>query len=130
MLTRREHTLAVGHGSRRTYAEVVELVEGIDLPAAVRADALAIFEILGEAEASVHGTDLDDTHFHEVGADDAIADIVGTCLLLDDLDVEQVVTTTPATGDGTVEMSHGTYPVPTPAVVEIAEQPTVAAVEA
>jgi len=117
-----EHTHAEGHGPSRTYAEVVELVEGMDLPAAVRADALAIFEILGEAEASVHGTDLDDTHFHEVGADDAIADIVGTCLLLDDLDVEQVVTTTPATGGGTVEMSHGTYPVPTPAVVEIAEQ--------
>ncbi|EMA09656.1 nickel pincer cofactor biosynthesis protein LarC [Haloarcula marismortui] len=117
-----EHTHAEGHGPSRTYAEVVELVEGMDLPAAVRADALAIFEILGEAEASVHGTDLDDTHFHEVGADDAIADIVGTCLLLDDLDVEQVVTTTPATGGGTVEMSHGTYPVPTPAVVEIAGQ--------
>ncbi|EMA16371.1 nickel pincer cofactor biosynthesis protein LarC [Haloarcula marismortui] len=117
-----EHTHAEGRGPSRTYAEVVELVEGMDLPAAVRADALAIFEILGEAEASVHGTDLDDTHFHEVGADDAIADIVGTCLLLDDLDVEQVVTTTPATGGGTVEMSHGTYPVPTPAVVEIAEQ--------
>lgn len=117
-----EHTHAEGHGPSRTYAEVVELVEEMDLPAAVRADALAIFEILGEAEASVHGTDLDDTHFHEVGADDAIADIVGTCLLLDDLDVEQVVTTTPATGGGTVEMSHGTYPVPTPAVVEIAEQ--------
>jgi uncharacterized protein (TIGR00299 family) protein len=117
-----DHTHAEGHGPSRTYAEVVELVEGMDLPAAVRADALAIFEILGEAEASVHGTDLDDTHFHEVGADDAIADIVGTCLLLDDLDVEQVVTTTPATGGGTVEMSHGTYPVPTPAVVEIAEQ--------
>ncbi|WP_434531006.1 nickel pincer cofactor biosynthesis protein LarC [Haloarcula sp. NS06] len=117
-----DHTHAEGHGPSRTYAEVVELVEGMDLPATVSADALAIFEILGEAEASVHGTDLDDTHFHEVGADDAIADIVGACLLLDDLDVEQVVTTPIATGGGTVEMSHGTYPVPTPAVVEIAEQ--------
>ncbi|MDQ2072842.1 nickel pincer cofactor biosynthesis protein LarC [Haloarcula sp. H-GB4] len=117
-----DHTHAEGHGPSRTYAEVVELVEGMDLPGAVSADALAIFEILGEAEASVHGTDLDDTHFHEVGADDAIADIVGACLLLDDLDVEQVVTTPLATGGGTVEMSHGTYPVPTPAVVEIAEQ--------
>lgn len=117
-----DHTHAEGHGPSRTYAEVVELVEGMDLPATVSADALAIFEILGEAEASVHGTDLDDTHFHEVGADDAIADIVGACLLLDDLDVEQVVTTPLATGGGTVEMSHGTYPVPTPAVVEIAEQ--------
>ncbi|GCF14501.1 hypothetical protein Harman_24360 [Haloarcula mannanilytica] len=117
-----DHTHAEGHGPSRTYAEVVELVEGMDLPKAVRADALAIFEILGEAEASVHGTDLDGTHFHEVGADDAIADIVGACLLLDDLDVDQVVTTPLSTGGGTVEMSHGTYPVPTPAVVEIAER--------
>ncbi|MFY4812399.1 nickel pincer cofactor biosynthesis protein LarC [Haloarcula sp. AONF1] len=117
-----DHTHAEGHGPSRTYAEVVELVDAMDLPTAVRADALAIFESLGEAEASVHGTDLDDTHFHEVGADDAIADIVGVCLLLDDLDVEKVVTTPLSTGGGTVEMSHGTYPVPTPAVVEIAEQ--------
>ncbi|EMA18034.1 nickel pincer cofactor biosynthesis protein LarC [Haloarcula amylolytica] len=117
-----DHTPAEGHGPSRTYAEVVELVEEMDLPKAVRTDALAIFEILGEAEASVHGTDLDDTHFHEVGADDAIADIVGACLLLDDLDAERVVTTPLATGGGSVEMSHGTYPVPTPAVVEIAER--------
>jgi uncharacterized protein (TIGR00299 family) protein len=117
-----DHTHAEGHGPSRTYAEVVKLVEEMDLPKAVRADALAIFEILGEAEASVHGTDLDETHFHEVGADDAIADIVGACLLLDDLDAERVVTTPLSTGGGTVEMSHGTYPVPTPAVVEIAEQ--------
>jgi len=117
-----DHTHAEGHGPSRTYAEVVELVEEMDLPAAVRADVLAIFEILGEAEASVHGTDLDGTHFHEVGADDAIADIVGACLLLDDLDVDRVVTTPLSTGGGTVEMSHGTYPVPTPAVVEIAKR--------
>jgi uncharacterized protein (TIGR00299 family) protein len=117
-----DHTHAEGHGPSRTYAEVVELVEGMDLPTAVRTDALAIFEILGEAEAAVHGTDLDGTHFHEVGADDAIADIVGACLLLDDLDVDRVVTTPLSTGGGTVEMSHGTYPVPTPAVVEIAER--------
>ncbi|AUG47877.1 TIGR00299 family protein [Haloarcula taiwanensis] len=117
-----DHTHAEGRGPSRTYAEVVELVGEMDLPATVRTDALAIFEILGEAEASVHGTDLDDTHFHEVGADDAIADIVGVCLLLDDLDIERVVTTPLATGGGTVEMSHGSYPVPTPAVVAIAEQ--------
>ncbi|QIO23698.1 nickel pincer cofactor biosynthesis protein LarC [Haloarcula sp. JP-L23] len=116
------HTHAEGHGPTRSYAQVVDVVEAMDLPAAVETDALAIVEILGAAEASVHGTDLDDTHFHEVGADDAIADVVGAALLLDDLDVDRVVTTPLATGGGTVEMSHGTYPVPTPAVVEIAER--------
>jgi uncharacterized protein (TIGR00299 family) protein len=117
-----DHTHAEGHGPQRTYAEVVELVESMDLPASVERDALAVFEILGEAEASVHGTGLEDTHFHEVGADDAIADIVGAALLFDDLYPERVVTTPLSTGGGEVSMSHGTYPIPAPAVVEIAER--------
>ena len=118
----RHHAHAEGTGPNRTYAEVVDLVESMGLPAPVESDALAAFEILGEAEASVHGTDLDATHFHEVGADDAVADVVGACLLVDDLDPDRVVTTPLAVGGGTVEMNHGTYPVPVPAVVEIAER--------
>lgn len=116
---------AEGHGVHRTYAEVVAFVESMGLPDPVEADALAVFEILGEAEAAVHGSDLDSTHFHEVGADDAIADVVGACLLVADLrkqGVERIVTTPVRTGGGTVSFSHGTYPVPTPAVVEIAER--------
>jgi len=116
------HGHAEGHGPERTYAEVVALVESMDLPGTVERDALATFERLGEAEASVHGTDLDSTHFHEVGADDAIADVVGVALLVDDLGPERVVTTPLSTGGGEVSMSHGTYPVPAPAVVEIAER--------
>ncbi|WP_135853074.1 nickel pincer cofactor biosynthesis protein LarC [Halorussus salinus] len=117
-----DHTHAEGSGPLRTYPEVVEIVEEMPLPEGVAEDALAIFELLGEAEASVHGTDLDATHFHEVGADDAIADVVGAALLVDDLSPERVVTTPLSTGGGEVEMSHGVYPVPTPAVVEIAER--------
>jgi uncharacterized protein (TIGR00299 family) protein len=117
-----DHSHAEGSGPLRTYPEVVEIVEGMDLPAGVEAEAKAVFELLGEAEAAVHGTDLDGTHFHEVGADDAIADVVGACLLLADLGVERVVTTPLSAGGGSVEMSHGTYPVPTPAVVELAER--------
>ena len=115
------HDHAEGAGPSRSYTEVIGVVESMDLPATVEADARQVFEILGEAEASVHGTDLESTHFHEVGADDAIADIVGAILLADDLDPERVVTTPLAAGGGEVEMSHGTYPVPAPAVVEIAE---------
>jgi hypothetical protein len=114
------HTHAEGAGPTRSYAEVVEIVESMGLPAGVESRALSIFEILGEAEASVHGTDLSETHFHEVGADDAIADVIGVCLLLDDLGVERVVTTPVAAGSGEVAMSHGTYPIPAPAVAEIA----------
>jgi len=113
-------TPAEGAGPSRTYAEVLELLDGLDLPAGVADDARAVFRLLGEAEAAVHGTDLEDTHFHEVGADDAVADVVGVCLLLSDLAPERVVTTPLAAGGGTVETSHGSYPVPAPAVVELA----------
>ena len=114
------HTRAEGAGAHRTYAECRDLVAGMDLPDRVEADALATFRRLGVAEARVHGTDLESTHFHEVGADDAIADIVGAALLVDDLGVESIVTTPVAAGGGEVSMSHGTYPVPAPAVAYIA----------
>lgn len=117
-----DHTHAEGSGPNRTYPEVVEIVESMALPPSVETDAKAIFEILGQAEAGVHGTDLAGTHFHEVGADDAIADIVGAALLVSDLDPDRIVTTPLSTGGGEVEMSHGVYPVPTPAVVEVAER--------
>ncbi len=117
-----DHQHAEGSGPARTYREVIDLLESMGLDGDIEADAKAVFRILGEAEASVHDTDLDSTHFHEVGADDAIADVVGACLLFADLDAERVVTTPVATGGGQVEMSHGIYPIPAPAVVEITTQ--------
>ena len=92
---------AEGHGPHRTYAECVEVVEEMGLPSGVESAARAIFRLLGEAEARVHDTDLEATAFHEVGADDAIADIVGAALLVDDLDPDRVVTTPVAAGAGT-----------------------------
>ena len=106
----------------RTYPEVIDLVESMGLPDGVEADAKATFRILGEAEATVHGVDLDATTFHEVGADDAVADVVGAALLVADLDPDRIVTTPPSAGGGEVHTAHGTYPVPAPAVVEIAER--------
>ncbi|MEF8831646.1 MAG: nickel pincer cofactor biosynthesis protein LarC [Halobacteriales archaeon] len=106
------------HG--RTYAEVVALVESLALPDAVESDALAVFELLAEAESCVHGTDPAEIHFHEVGTVDAVADVVGVALLLADLAPDRVVTTPVAAGGGEVTFSHGTYPVPAPAVVELA----------
>ncbi|WP_142858172.1 nickel pincer cofactor biosynthesis protein LarC [Salinigranum halophilum] len=111
---------AEGAGPVRTHAAVLDIVAGMDLDDEVARRARAVVDRLAEAEATVHGTSVDDIHFHEVGADDAIADIVGCCLLLDDLDVDRVVTSPVAGGGGSVAMSHGTYPVPAPAVVELA----------
>jgi uncharacterized protein (TIGR00299 family) protein len=117
---------AEGSGVHRSYPAVVELVESMGLAPEVESTALDAFRLLGRAEAAVHGTDLPETAFHEVGADDAIADIVGAALLLADLDVERIVTTPVAVGGGTVEMSHGVYPIPAPAVVEIGTQSSLA----
>jgi uncharacterized protein (TIGR00299 family) protein len=111
-----------GSGPTRSYTDVVDIVTGMGLANNVEADAVAIFELLGDAEATVHGTDRAETHFHEVGADDAIADVVGTAALCADLGIDHVVTTPVAAGGGTVETAHGTYPVPAPAVVQVAEQ--------
>ena len=114
------HPDAEGAGPERTYADVLDVLAGMALPERVRADAERAFRLLGEAEAAVHGTELGETTFHEVGTDDAIADVVGACLLLADLAPERVVTTPVAAGGGEATFSHGTYPVPTPAVTEIA----------
>jgi uncharacterized protein (TIGR00299 family) protein len=114
------HQHAEGAGPARTYREVIDVLETMALDSRIERDAKAVFRILGEAEASVHDTDLDSTHFHEVGTDDAIADIVGASLLFADLDADRIVTTPLATGGGEVGMSHGTFPIPAPAVVEIA----------
>ncbi|MFB6094720.1 MAG: nickel pincer cofactor biosynthesis protein LarC [Halanaeroarchaeum sp.] len=115
-----ETQTAEGHGPGRTLEEIREAVADIDLPAAVREDVLGTFELLARAEAAVHGTDPATTTVHEVGTDDAIADVAGTALLLWDLDVDRVVVAPLAAGGGEVSMAHGTYPVPPPAVTEIA----------
>jgi len=116
------HTHAEGHGPHRSYREVVDIVESMALSDAVKSTAIGAFRLLGEAEASVHGESLDTIHFHEVGADDAIADIVGAALLVEDLAVDRIVTTPLSVGGGRREMSHGSYPIPGPAVLEIAER--------
>ena len=115
-----EHAHAENGGTHRSHTAVKEIISGLELPTPVRRQATQIIDVLAESEAAVHGTDTTAVRFHEVGADDAIADIVGVCLLVDDLGPERIVTTPLAAGGGEIEMTHGTYPVPAPAVVELA----------
>ena len=113
---------AEGHGPSRSYDEVLEIVAELELQDGVARDVRSVFELLAEAEAAIHGVDVTDVHFHEVGADDAIADVVGASLLVADLGADRVVTTPVSAGGGEVATSHGTYPVPAPAVVQLAER--------
>ena len=73
------------------------------------------FEALAAVEGRLHGIPPDDVHFHEVGAIDSIVDVVGTCAALEVLDIDEVGSTSVATGTGSVESAHGTIPVPAPA---------------
>jgi len=111
-----------GHGRHahgRTYREIARLLGRARLRDAVRDRALAIFEALGRAEAAVHGVDLDDVHFHEVGAVDAIVDVTAAAIGLDRLGVEHVTATPVALGHGTVDTDHGRLPLPAPATLEL-----------
>lgn len=103
----------------RGWREVRELLEDAALPEQVRARSLDVFGRLARAEAAVHGVEPDEVHFHEVGALDALADVVGCAAALHLLDVHQVVCTPVALGHGTARGEHGTIPVPGPAVLEL-----------
>lgn len=108
--------------THRGLADVLTVVAGAGLPAAVRDFASATFERLAAAEARVHGCSVDEVHFHEVGALDAIADVVGCALALHDLgllDAPVRVVSPVAVGSGSVRAAHGRLPVPAPAVAEL-----------
>ncbi len=107
-----------GHHHRR-WRDIRELLEATPLTQRVRQRALAVFEALAEAEGQVHGVPADEVHFHEVGALDAIVDIVGVCAALESLDVDVVCCGPVAVGKGTVNAAHGVLPNPPPAVVNL-----------
>ena len=104
------------HAPHRPYRDIVALITKADIPDDVKANALRVFRILGEAEAKVHGVGLDDVEFHEVGSLDAIVDVVGTCAALHLLGVTHIVASPIATSHGTVRSAHGKIPGPGPAV--------------
>lgn len=104
----------------RTYPSITAIVERATLPPWVQKKALAAFSLLGAAEARVHGVTRDAAHFHEVGADDAILDVVASFAALADLGVDRVIASPIATGvTGLASTSHGLIPVPAPATAEL-----------
>ena len=97
-------------------------LEAAPWPEALRQKVLAVFGLLAEAEAAVHGHPPEQVHFHEVGAIDALVDVVGVCAALLWLEVDELVCSPPPAGHGTVRTAHGLLPLPAPAVLEIARQ--------
>lgn len=115
----RVHVEAREDGVVRTWANVRDLLAAARLPDAVRARATATFHRLAQAEARIHRRDIDRVHFHEVGALDAIVDIVGVCAGFAFLGVERVTCGPVAQGTGMTRSEHGWLPVPAPAVLAL-----------
>ena len=103
----------------RHLSDIVTLIEKSPLPNSVKDNSLAIFDRIAVAEARIHGCDKESVHFHEVGAVDAVVDIVGTCLGLDYLGVDAIHVSPLPLGSGTLTCEHGVLPIPAPATVEI-----------
>lgn len=120
------HEQEHGHDHEHTHHhtglhDIEHLLSHLDLPQAVQTDALAVYRLIAGAESKVHGTTVDQIHFHEVGTLDALADVVGVCLLMHLLSAEKVFCSNVHVGCGQVRCAHGILPVPAPATALLLE---------
>lgn len=113
----KEHTHHEHHG--RTYKDIINMIEASSLSSTVKNNSLAIFAEIAKAEAHVHHKSVEEVHFHEVGAIDSIVDIVGNCIALDLLQIDEIITSPLTDGCGTISCAHGVMPVPVPAVMQM-----------
>jgi uncharacterized protein (TIGR00299 family) protein len=107
------------HGHDRGLKEIREVIRKAAISDGAKETAIAIFEALGAAEAKIHNSDIETVHFHEVGAVDAMVDIVCSAVGAEALEVDEIVCSPLNVGGGTVKCSHGVFPVPVPATVEL-----------
>ena len=103
----------------RHLKDIVKIIDGSRLSDRVKQRSTAIFQRLAEAEAKVHGIDVERVHFHEVGALDAIIDVVGSCIGFEMLEIDNFACSKIHVGSGFVNIEHGKFPVPPPAVTEL-----------
>ena len=108
-----------GHEHGRGLREIRQIIAGAKISEAAKQTAVAIFQALGEVEAKIHNIDIERVHFHEVGAVDAMVDIVCAAVGVEALQVNEIVCSPLNVGGGTVQCAHGTLPVPAPATVEL-----------
>ena len=115
-----EHSHDHDHHHHHTgMGEIRHLLSHLDLPEQVRSDAEAVYGLIAQAESRAHGRPVEEIHFHEVGSLDAVADVVGVCLLMHQLGAEQVLCSPVHVGSGQVRCAHGILPVPAPATAHI-----------
>jgi len=107
------------HHPHHHLGDVLGIIRGLNVPDRVKDNAVSIYKSIAAAEADVHGKPVNEVHFHEVGALDAIADVVGVCLLIDKLAPSAIISSPLRLGYGTVTCAHGVLPVPAPATAHI-----------
>lgn len=117
----RHHEHDAHHQAHHGMAEIRSLIAGLAVSETVKEKALAVYQSIAEAESKVHGAEVDQIHFHEVGSMDAVADVTAVCLLMELLAPEQVIVSPIHVGSGTVLCAHGRLPVPAPATALILE---------
>ena len=115
------HVEMIEHLPPVNYPEFIEKIESLDIDENVKETSINVFERIAKAESKVHGKTLQTVHFHEVGASDAVADVIGSIYAYYSLNLNQqkIIGLPIAVGGGRVKTAHGTIPVPTPAVLEI-----------
>ena len=101
--------------AHRHLSEINKIIATSKLTDAAKASATKLFQAIGEAEASVHGVEIEKVHFHEVGAIDSIVDILGVAIAIDQLKIDRFVSSAVPTGSGTIKIAHGSVSVPAPA---------------
>ena len=99
--------------------DIEDIIDSLDIPDNVKKDVKSVYALIAEAESNAHKVPVSDIHFHEVGTMDAIADIVGVCLLINELSPEKIVASNINVGGGHVHCAHGILPVPAPATAYI-----------
>ncbi|MBR2993221.1 MAG: nickel pincer cofactor biosynthesis protein LarC [Clostridiales bacterium] len=109
------------HHHHTHMSDIENIIGGLNASDKVKADALAVYGLIAEAESRAHGKPVTDIHFHEVGTMDAVADIVGVCVLMEQIGADKIVVSPLATGFGQVRCAHGILPVPAPATASIIE---------
>ncbi|MCR4768119.1 MAG: nickel pincer cofactor biosynthesis protein LarC [Saccharofermentans sp.] len=109
------------HHHHTHMSDIENIINGLNVSDKVKADALAVYGLIAEAESRAHGKPVTDIHFHEVGTMDAVADITGVCVLLEQLAPDRIIVSPLATGYGHVRCAHGILPVPAPATAGIIE---------
>ena len=107
------------HHHHATLQDIEGVIASLTLPSKVKADAIEVYRLLAQAEAEAHGCAVDLVHFHEVGALDAVADIVGVCFLINSLGFARIIASPVHVGEGTVTCAHGVLPVPAPATANL-----------